>query len=50
MNIDLTLNGLRLAGVPNFTPQFGTKEELGHGVGTKNLCPYLSQKQAPREP
>lgn len=36
--LDLTLASLRLAGVENFTPEFGTKEANNVGVSTENLC------------
>ena len=36
--LDLTLAQLRLAGLTNFTPEFGTKEADGVGVSTENVC------------
>ena len=36
--LDLTLAALRLAGLTNFTPEFGTKEADGVGVSTENVC------------
>ena len=36
--LDLTLNQLRLAGLTNFTPDFGTKEADGVSVSTENVC------------
>lgn len=36
--LDLTLNELRLAGLTNFTPEFGTKEADGVSVSTENVC------------
>ena len=36
--LDLTLAQLRLAGLTNFTPEFGTKEADGLGVSTENVC------------
>ena len=36
--LDLTLAELRLAGLTNFTPEFGTKEADGVSVSTENVC------------
>ena len=36
--INLTLDNLRLPGLPNFTPDFGTKESEGVSVNTENVC------------
>jgi hypothetical protein len=36
--LDLTLAQLRLAGLTNFTPEFGTKEADGVSVSTENVC------------
>lgn len=36
--LDLTLAALRLAGLTNFTPEFGTKEADGVSVSTENVC------------
>ena len=36
--INLTLDNLRLPGLPNFTPDFGTKEAEGVSVTTENVC------------
>lgn len=36
--INLTLDNLRLPGLPNFTPDFGTKEAEGVSVNTENVC------------
>ena len=36
--LDLTLSELRLAGLTNFTPDFGTKEADGVSVSTENVC------------
>lgn len=36
--LDLTLAELRLAGLTNFTPDFGTKEADGVSVSTENVC------------
>ena len=36
--LDLTLAQLRLAGLTNFTPEFGTKEADGVSVNTENVC------------
>lgn len=36
--LDLSLNQLRLAGLTNFTPEFGTKEADGVSVSTENVC------------
>lgn len=36
--LNLTLSRLRLPGLANFTPEFGTKEAAGQSVSTENMC------------
>lgn len=48
MIVDLTLDGLRLPALENFTPSFGTKEASG-GVSTEHVCydvmmPFAKQR------
>ena len=39
MNVDLTLDAMRFPNLPNFTPDFGTKESgENEGVGTEDMC------------
>ena len=45
--IDLTLDNLKLPGLPNFSPEFGTKQ--ARGVYTRDMCtdvmlPFLTQR------